>query len=390
MFKNIKFVCIFMIIVIIAFSIFSRSDNYKMKIFKENIECNVITKGCKNAKALTVNNKVIYVAYNTYIKKIDDEGKETIIYRNDETIEDIEYYNDSIYIISGNNLIKYCISSKAKKIISSKIPLGGNNLERRLFINDKKLLISISAHTNSGVNEDGTKEVIATKESKEIGTASIYEVDLKDNKIHLYASGIRGVTGADSTNDNNVYAIFQGMENKGIRPVNRDSDYIYKVKKDKNYGFPDFSGGDYITSPKFSFDKLITPLNENQKVKITYKPVMVNSSLNTLKELAIDKDGILLPKNSVFFYDSKNKMVDSLVNENSLIELLKFTDKSDVNDIVYGNDEFLILDGGLGCIFSIHLKNSLLQFQLPIPIWIFIGILVLAITIILVKKGLGI
>lgn len=387
MFKNIKFVCIFIVIIIIAFAIFSRSDNYKMKILKENIECNVITKGCKDAKALTVNNKVIYVAYNTYIKKIDEEGKETIVYRTDKTIEDIEYYNDNIYLISGNNLIRYSLKSKEKKILNSKIPFGGNNLERRLFLDSNKLLLCISANTNSGVKEDGTLEVIASKESKEIGTASIYEIDLKNNKISLYASGIRGITGADSTEDNNVYAIFQGMENRGIRPINRDSDYIYKVKKDKCYGFPDFSGGDYITSPKFSFDKLIKPLKEEPVNKTSYKPILVNSSLNTLKELAIDKKGTILPKNSIVFYDSKSKMVDSLINENSIIELLNFTDKSNVEDIVYGNNEFLILDGGLGCIFSIHLKSSLLQFQLPLPIWIFIGILVLSITIIVIKKG---
>ena len=208
MFKNLKFWSAFAVIVIIAFAIFSRLDNYQMKILKGNIECNVITKGCKKAKALTTSNKVIYVAYNTYIKKIDALGKETIIYRTDEVIEDIEYYHENLYLISGNNLIKYSLKSKKKKIINSKIPLCGNNLERRLLLYGDNLLICISAHTNSGINEDGSIEILASKAKKDIGTAAIYEINLNDNKISLYASGIRGVAGICCSENNDVYAIF--------------------------------------------------------------------------------------------------------------------------------------------------------------------------------------
>ena len=386
MFKNLKFWSAFTVIVIIAFAIFSRLDNYQMKILKGNIECNVITKGCKKAKALTTSNKVIYVAYNTYIKKIDSLGKETIIYRTDEIIEDIEYYHENLYLISGNNLIKYSLKSKKKKVINSKIPPGGNNLERRLLLYGDKLLLCISAHTNSGINEDGSIEILGSKGNKDIGTAAIYEINLNDNKISLYASGIRAVAGICCSEDNDVYAIFQGMENRGIRPVNRDSDYIYKVEKDKDYGFPDVSGGDYITSPRFSFNELIKPIKEGEKNKVTYKPILVNSSLNSLKELDIDKKGTILPKNSLVFYDNKSKMLSSLINESYLIELLKFNNKSNVEDIVYRNNEFLVLDGGVGCIFSIHLKSSLLKFQLPVPIWIFIGTLLFLVTIIILKK----
>ena len=41
------------------------------------------------------------------------------------------------------------------------------------------------------------------------------------------------------------------MENIGDRPINRDFDYLYKIEKGKWYGWPDYSGGDLISSPRF-------------------------------------------------------------------------------------------------------------------------------------------
>ena len=42
------------------------------------------------------------------------------------------------------------------------------------------------------------------------------------------------------------------MEDSGVRAVKDDVDYIYDIKERAWYGWPDFSGGDPITSPRFS------------------------------------------------------------------------------------------------------------------------------------------
>ena len=37
-----------------------------------------------------------------------------------------------------------------------------------------------------------------------------------------------------------------------VRGIKNDRDYIYEINGDRWYGWPDYSGGDPITSPRFT------------------------------------------------------------------------------------------------------------------------------------------
>ena len=335
--KFCKFSIISVLIVTAAFAIFKVSSKYRVTLLKDNLDCSVVTKGCDNAKSITVDdNGEIYIGYSDSIKKIDSEGKEKIVYKNkDLEIEDIRYYKNQIYYISKNIIQSFNLENNEVKTIAKDIPLSGNDIDRKLMINDNYMFISIGAKTNSGIDEGegfdispiditlngvnyGDDKTGAFKEKSipssdgeivkksAIGNAALYKMNLTNGEIKLYASGIRGITGMDYNSDGKVFAIFSGMENKGIRPVNRDKDYIYNVKNEEWYGWPDFSGGDPIDSPRFKGDALVKNLIKNPPTRMVDAPFFQGSNVNSLREMAIDKDGTVIPKNSMMFWDNSD------------------------------------------------------------------------------------
>ena len=82
------------------------------------------------------------------------------------------------------------------------------------------------------------------------------------------------------------------------RPINRDFDYLYKIDKGKWYGWPDFSGGDPISSPRFKGQNVVLPLIKNPPNKIVSAPIYQYSDVGIIKYLAIDKEGRILDKNT--------------------------------------------------------------------------------------------
>lgn len=385
--KKIKCIIIYLLIGLGAYGIFRLSDKYQLNILKSNIECTIITRGCTKGNALAVNNKAIYIAEKNRIKEINKEGKEKVVYSGTEAIEDMVIKEDVIYILSGKKLIKFNIkNNQEEEILLSNIALGGNDINRKLLLNNNKLLISISALTNSGIFQNGAYEYTLKENNNGINNGCIYEFNIDNYDLEVFASGIRGVTGMDCNNKGEVFAIFSGMKNEGNRPINRDKDYIYKIEKGKWYGFPDFSGGDYINSPRFAGDELVTPIIENPITKVIDKPLFVDSFLDNLKELGIDKDGILLPENSMIYWDQEKKAIMGFIDNTYNLEVLRVTDKSNIKDIIYTGEEFLLLDSGVGCVFRLHNKNGIKGFELPIRIWIYLIILVASTIVVFIIK----
>lgn len=385
--KFLKGILIFIIIGIISFVIFKLSDKYKLKILKNNIECTIVTKGCKNAKALVYDGGNVYIGYKHSIKLIDNEGKEKNIYESSGDIEDIEIADDKIFIIANDKLIVYSIEENNERVIISSLPKGGNDIDRKLLVNDRKLYLSINAKSNAGILEGEEIENIPTEHNEDIGNGALYVVNLDNYSIDLYASGIRGITGLDTNSKGQLYGIFSGMLEDETRGVKRDKDYIYLLEKDKWYGWPDFSGGDYITSPRFAGDDLVKPLLSNIKSKVVPGPIYVNKDVNSIRELAIDKVGIVLPKNGMVFWDKNNQSVYCLTENKALIEVLKLTDDSYIEDLVFTDDGLFILDSSTGCIYNLHTNSNILRFNLPLAIRIYIAILLISIvSIIFLKK----
>lgn len=156
---------------------------------------------------------------------------------------------------------------------------------------------------------------------------------------------------------------------------------------------PDFSGGDNISSPRFKGEEIIKPLLQVYPKKSPLGPFYQHSSVNSIRELAVDRNGLVFDKDSLVFWD-KNEKVIGCLKDNVYKKVLKVSDDSFIEDIIFNGNEFLILDSGIGCVYNIKAKEGMLEFTLPLIVWAFIFLLAFVILMIVVykmskKKGEG-
>lgn len=412
--RFLKFLISSIIIVVLAFSVFKFSSQYRMSTLRNNISWSVAYKNCNGSVAFDRDeNKNTYIAYENYIKVIREDGREETLFQDKSlNIESMIFYNDKLFFISKSELYSYDLHNKESKSILTNIPYEGKYNDRNLIIKDSKLLLSIGSATNSGVaSNDGTyplekipydissMDIIlngynygekktggfmpygnSSEEGQKISAqnlanACVVEINISNNKYALYASGIRNIKGWDLDDKGDLIGIVGGMEDVGERPVARDFDYLYKIDKGKWYGWPDFSGGDPIISPRFKGEKLMTPLIANPPNKIVSAPIYRYSDVGIIRYLAIDKEGKILDKNTKIYFDSKQNIIASIDSNNVVYDLLKLKDKSNIKGIKYSDGDIYILDSGLGCIYKLQSNNLNLTFNLPIPIWIFVAVL---------------
>lgn len=373
---------------IIGFSLFKISNKYELKIIRNNLECKVAFKGCSEARAIaTDKNEGIFIAYKDYIKVIDNEGKEKQIYtEKGEDIEDIVYKDSKIYFITNDSIKRLSVINGISETLRVGIPKGGNKIRRKLLVKGDKIYLSIGAISNSGIKEDGSLELIPI-EKDELGNGAIYEIDTRKNKMRLFATGIRGITGMDLNSKGELIGIFSGMKNEGNRPINRDKDYIYKIEKDISYGWPDYSGGDPINSPRFKGEKLVEPLIEKPPLKIVKAPLFQSEYVDSLREMAIDRTGKILPEESILFWNRDEQKICSLSKYNILYDILQLNKDSEIEDIIQSEDGFYILDGGLGCIYELQPKKGFFKYELPIIVWGLLGGLIAISLGIIIKKA---
>ena len=176
------------------------------------------------------------------------------------------------------------------------------------------------------------------------------------------------------------------MKNEGDRAVNRDKDYIYEINEGQWYGWPDFSGGDYITSPRFKVDEIIKPLIKNPPNKMVPSPMYQSVDLGSLKGMAIDRNGNVLNKDDILLWNETNKVVGVLNEEGIYYQMLKLNERSNIKDMLYTGNEFLLLDNNIGCIYSIHEKEGILGFKLPTIVWAFIFLLSTVLIVVVAFK----
>ncbi|SFC78059.1 hypothetical protein [Clostridium uliginosum] len=406
-----QFLIISVVIVSAAFLVFKFSGIYRVSLLKDNIDWSIVAKNCNDALTFDKDkDDNTYVAYENSIKVLKKDGREEILVQDKSlSIESLVCNDENLYFISKGEIYHYNTQNKFLEVILKDIPTQGKYLDRHLILKDSKLLLSIGAATNSGVAEkddnstlrnipydktpinitlsgenygkEKTGAFMSYKESstkgqkisaKELGNASIIEIDLNTNKNSLYACGIRNIKGWDIDSKNNLIAITGGIENTGVRPVARDFDYIYKLEKGNWYGWPDFSGGDPITSPRFKGENILSPIILNPPNKVVSAPLYQFSKIGGLENLAIDKEGTILDKDSKVFYDKEDNMICSIDERGVLYRLLKLRDESEIKGIKYSNGAIYILDGGIGCIYKLKLGGASLKFNLPKSIWIFI------------------
>lgn len=385
MVKAVKFASVCLIIVIITVCIFSFSDKYKVGVIKNNIECTIISKCNEDARAIEVIDDNMYVAYPNSVKIISDDGKVKKLFEITEEIDDVTYLLGKIYVICKNNIYEYNLESGKVDVFLSDIPSGSRDIKHRIIAYNDRLLFTIPSETNSGIYKDNTIEEIATFGDERIRSASIYSINNETKEVKLFSTGIRGIKGMGVSSKGKIYAIFSGMNNKGIRPIENDADYIYEVKEKLSYGWPNYSGGDPINSPRFAKEKLVEFLGEYKPLEI-YKPILVSNTLGELDELGVYMWDKILPKDSIIYVDKDDNKIEAIVDEKYRISLLKLIDTSDIRDIEVNEDKIIILDSGAKAIYCINAKSDSLKFNLSITILIYLFILGVSIIIVVILK----
>lgn len=362
---------------------------------KEDLNINMYFKGFRKAIDFTYdNNSTYFIAYKDKIQVVNEKGYSDILLKNSGlNITSIEYNAGNLYYASGNKVYRYDIKNKKQEEIIKQIPNYGDYRDTKIKINGKQLYVTIGAATNSGVvgkdnlwvdenerNCDISPKSITIKgqtlknhntgafvpyktknidgqilNSAVIGNASIIVCDLQSRKISTYAWGIRNIKGLDFDNNNKLFATIGGMENRGARPVQGDLDYIYSINKNVWYGWPDYSGGDPINSPRFRDTKGNTqePVVLNPPSTNPPAPFYQHKTLNTLGGISIDTKGDFGEKNMIYFYEKEENILYSLSKNKVVSEKIKFPLHSEICSMKFCKGKLLLLDSSKGILYKV-------------------------------------
>ncbi|MFD3156398.1 hypothetical protein ACFIJ5_05985 [Haloimpatiens sp. FM7330] len=424
-------VIVVLVIVTLSFDKFYKSDNFKLKYIDKKIDNNIMFKGLNGAVDFTVDNeKNYYIAYKNKIQVINKNGKSyNLILNKNLDISSIELYGKTLYYISGCRLYCYDIASKKEKCLINNIPNFGDYKNSKIKRKDNYLYITIGSSTNSGIvgkdnewikekpyNFDISPKTIilkgmnfgAQKSGAFVsygtpnikgqiipghfpGNASIIIYNLKSGAYETYSWGIRNVQGLDFNSEKKLFAIVGGMENRGLRSIKGDVDYIYEIKKDIWYGWPDYSGGDPITSPRFKDknDKKIQFILDKHPCTNPPAPVYQHKEVSSLEHLAIDKKGVLGSKDCMYFYSNLDNKLYSLDKKGILKQKVIFNKNCNIVGIKFFGDNIFSLDASNGFLYQFKAKSTN-EFKgdfNKIIMYYMLIILVVLITIILVFQN---
>lgn len=371
--KIVGWVILIMVALVSLFIVVDRRKNYySMVRDNSDIEIKIRYKGLKKSVDFTMDDNSIYVAFPSRIQCIPLVGEPYDLIRDDEyDIKSVECVGEKLFFISKCNL--YSIYTKTGEVEEclSNIPSNGEYKDVLMKGYGDYLYISIGAATNSGVPDSSDicdlppfdikmKDNAIVKAGK-VGNSCIIQLDVNSMKYTTYAWGIRNVEGMDITSDGRIFTTVGGMENRGIRPVYGDSDYVYEIKKGCWYGFPDFSGGEPINSPKFK--------NENGDVQEPIMseypmnplaPLYQHDSVGSLKWLAIDSSGTINGggKNDIYIYDRITKEILCGGIGGAPLRFAIFNGDTNITSIKIENESLYILDSSKGILYTLNRKDK--------------------------------
>lgn len=419
MWRFFKFLIFSIIIVTLSFGIYKFSNRYDLNLLYENVDWSINTKGLGGAVSFDFDKENnLYIAFENTIKMINKDNKEEIlVYDKSLNIYDIACYNNDIIIASDNRVLLYDVNKEQYTELINDLPNNGLNYKTNIILDGDYLYISIGSNTNSGVVDENNKnedkasfewestgigynnnyafvpfgeKVIEGQKIKEsvLSNASILRYDLNNNEFITYATGIRNVEGLAINSLGKLTAIVGGMEDSGVRAVKDDADYIYDIKEKAWYGWPDFSGGDPITSPRFSdgTNKLSFVI-ANHPTEVTLAPRYQHDKVTALKGLTIDYEGKCFPKDTVIFADNVDNYIYVLTENDTSKAIVALDKESYIEKIKYNDANIYILDSKGGCLYKIGGSINTTIFNLPNIIWIFIIVFVMAIVIALMYKS---
>ncbi|MDW8801708.1 PQQ-dependent sugar dehydrogenase [Clostridium sp. A1-XYC3] len=401
-----KFIKILLFCVFIFIAVFLITSHYtkdkeigNIDIKNNSLNYSVIYKGLIGAQDFAIDNVGNhYIAYKNRIQIIESDGKSYDILKDQNLdIFSIDYFDSKLYYSSGTKVYCYDLKSKKNAVIIKDMPNYGDYKNSMIKIRGDYLYIAIGSATNSGVVGDDnkwTKEnfyahditpkditlkginfgvdktgAFQSYRTKSIkgqiipehfpGNSSIIIYNLKTGNSETFAWGIRNITGMDFNSESKLISSVGGMENRGIRPIIGDTDYIYEIKKGVWYGWPDYSGGDPVNSPKFKSNKGISTqfILENHPTTNPPAPLYQHKAVSSIEALAVDSSSILGEKNCIYFYDKSDNVVYGFSGAGAVKEYVKFNSNSLVSNIKFGKSSLLILDGKNGLLYSIEKNN---------------------------------
>lgn len=371
--------------------------NYNISLADKNIKFDLKYKGLKDAVDFTSDSKGnYYIAYKDKIQLITSTGKSNYIYNaSGLNIKSVEYKDNKLYFSSGTKILSYDLISKETDTLIKDLPNFGDYKDSIIRINGNDIYVTIGAATNSGVVGDdnlwlkenkyacdippfditlkglnfgngnnsafsiyGTKAIKGQLISGHFpGNSSIIVYNTNSKQLKTFSYGIRNIKGMDFNSQGYIIASVGGMEDRGLRPVKGDYDYIYKIVKGVWYGWPDYSGGDPVTSPRFKGknNQPISFVFDNHPTTNPPAPIYQHKSLNALSQIAVDKNGNIETKDSTFFYDLGCKTVFNIGTSGIITEVLSFNVGS-INSMKFINNNLIIMDSNRGLLYSIVKK----------------------------------
>lgn len=82
-------------------------------------------------------------------------------------------------------------------------------------------------------------------------TAAILACDLDGGNLEVVAWGLRNPFGLGFLPNGRLLAVDQGADDRGSRPIGNAPDFLFEVRSGAWYGWPDYIGGEPVTSPEF-------------------------------------------------------------------------------------------------------------------------------------------
>ncbi|SHH25335.1 hypothetical protein [Clostridium grantii] len=373
---------------------------YSIDLFEENMSYNLKYKGIIDSTDFTFDeNNNCYISYNNRVQVVEENGKSYDILKNENlNIYSMEYYCGSLFFVSNNYLYKFEIDNKELTEIMKDLPNYGDYNKSIIKQSEGFLYITIGAATNSGVvgkdnlwtreypfNHDLTPYKInlrginhgesktgafVNENSKSVegqivpahfpGNASVIIYNLETGDRTTFAWGIRNIKGLDFNSRSQLLASVGGMENRGERPIKGDSDYIYEIKSKNWYGWPDFSGGDPISSPRFTDGegKMVFPVLDNHPNENPPAPIYQSDNINEINCLAIDKWGTLGEIDGIYFYDNCKKSIYLLNFDLVLKKIVEINNNDKIQSIKFYKNGLYVMDSKNGILYSIHIVEK--------------------------------
>ncbi|MGH4121686.1 MAG: hypothetical protein ACREV6_01915 [Clostridium sp.] len=397
--KTIGFIVILAAMAFALFSLKSSLSEYRITVKDEGIKSQILFKGLSGAVDFTRDSEGnYYIAFKDSVQYIDKAGKAYNVFENKKlSITSLDYNNSVLYYASGASVYSYNLKSKENNEIIKNLPNYGDYNKSLIRINGEYLFVTIGSATNSGVvgqdnswiddypqNHDVSPKSITIKginfgeektgsfvsyKTKNIkgqiitghmpGNSSIIIYNLKTGAQGNFAWGIRNMKGIDFNSQGKIITSVGGMEDRGLRPVSGDSDYIYGVRKNAWYGFPDYAGGDPISSPKFkgANGNSIPFILDQHPTTNPPAPIYQHSAVDSLEGLSVDTIGILGNKDCIYFYEKNDNSIYSLNKINALKEKINFGSGTYISSMKFFK-KLILLDSKSGYLISIEKKQS--------------------------------